>query len=170
MSDHFGRELFCCRESSLRLINSLKSSIGYNSQKICSWSRRHKTIPEITKKHLYQVTNNQPINCKFFKEFTNHRKNISRAVVFRCKVYSVRYKDHRWDPSTIWKTRYLQTHIEDFSLYLWKIKLAFLHNHRWSRIKIRVFWRIKVCYDLFNQLGILRNTMQFQISSRIESR
>ena len=54
---------------------------------------------------------------KVFKDFTNHRKKTNRAAVFSCRPFSniLKYRDHWWDLPTIWKTRLLQTHIEEFS-------------------------------------------------------
>ena len=43
----------CYNSSSPRPIKSSSSSIRYNSQKICSWSRRPKTILEIRKRPHY---------------------------------------------------------------------------------------------------------------------
>ena len=49
-----------CYSSSIpRPVKSPGNSIRYNCKKICSWSRRPKTIPEIRKKATYlQVINN----------------------------------------------------------------------------------------------------------------
>ena len=54
---------------------------------------------------------------KFFKGFTNHRKKTNRTVVFSSRPFPniLKYRDHQWDLSTIWKTRLFQTHIEEFS-------------------------------------------------------
>ena len=54
---------------------------------------------------------------KFFKDFTTQRKKTNRKVVF-CHIpfpNILKYMDHRWDLSTIWRTRFFQTHIEEFS-------------------------------------------------------
>ena len=58
------------------------------------------------------------INYKFFKDFTNHRKKANWTVVFSHRPLPniLKYRDHRFDlPITIWKTRFLQTHMEEFS-------------------------------------------------------
>ena len=50
--------------SSSRPVKSPNNSILY--QKICSWSRRPKTILEIRKKALFRQVINNPITEKFF--------------------------------------------------------------------------------------------------------
>ena len=59
---------------------------------------------------------NNPIICKFFKDFTNHKKKTNRSVVFSGRPFPkiLKYRDHGWDLPTIWYTRLLQTHIEEF--------------------------------------------------------
>ena len=59
---------------------------------------------------------NKPIICKFFKDFTNHKKKTNRSVVLRGRPFPkiLKYWDHGWDLPTIWNTRLLQTHIEEF--------------------------------------------------------
>ena len=77
----------CYSPGSPRPVKSSSNSIRYNCQKICSWSRRPKTILEIrTKATFFQVINN-PIIYKFFKDFTNPRMNTSRVVVFSCRPF-----------------------------------------------------------------------------------
>ena len=51
-----------------------------------SWSIRPKTILEIRKKATFYVIN-KPSTYKFFKDFTNHRKNTNRAVSFSCRPF-----------------------------------------------------------------------------------
>ena len=71
----------CYSSSSPRPVKSLSNSVRYNCKKICSRSRRPKTILDIRKKtRLLQVINN-PIIYKFFKDFTNQRKKTNRTVV-----------------------------------------------------------------------------------------
>ena len=65
----------------------------------------------------------------------------------------LKYREHRWNLSTPWKTRLFETHLEEFS-------------YRWTRC----FWSIKGRYDHCNHLGSYRNVMEFQVSSRKESR
>ena len=105
-------------------------------------------------------TNLNPIIYKLFKDFTNRRKKTNWAVAFSCRPSPniLKYKDHRWDLLTIWKTRPLQTQ-SSASIY---------ENHHWITIRTRYLWLIKVCYDLFNHLRSYRNIVQFQISSRRE--
>ena len=93
------------------------NSIRYNCEKISSLSRRPKTILEIRKKTTFlQVTNNAII-YNLFKDFTNHRKKTNRAVVFSSRPFSniLKYRDHRCNLPTIWKTRLLKTLVEEFS-------------------------------------------------------
>ena len=91
----------CHNSSSPRLVKSPSNSISYNCEKICSWSRRPKTIGV----------------SKSLKDFFNHRKKTSGPVVFSCRPfhYILKYRDHWWNLSTIWKTRLLKTLIEEFS-------------------------------------------------------
>ena len=46
---------------------------------------------------------------KFFEEFFNQRKKTNRVVVFSCRPFPnvLNYKDHWWNPPTIWKARLL---------------------------------------------------------------
>ena len=72
----------CYSSSSPRPVKSPSSSIRYNCEKICSWSRRPKTMLEIRKEATFLYVINNPIIYKFFKDFTNHKNNSNRAVVF----------------------------------------------------------------------------------------
>ena len=56
-----------------------------------------------------------PIIYKFLEDFTNNRKKTNRAVVFCCRLFTdiLKYRDHRCDLPKIWKTKLLQTNIED---------------------------------------------------------
>ena len=107
----------CCSSSSPRPVKSPSNSIRHNHQIICSWLRGPKTILEIRKKATFMLVINKPVIYKFFKDFTNHRKKSSRAVVFSCRPFPdiLKIKDYGWDLPTIWKTRILLTHIEEFS-------------------------------------------------------
>ena len=60
---------------------------------------------------------NNSFICKFFKDFTNHRKKTNRTVVFICRPFHniLKYRDRRWNLPAIWKTRLLQTVIDEFS-------------------------------------------------------
>ena len=117
----------------IEMPESPNNSIRHKFQKICSWSKRPKTMLEIRKKikFLLMINNSiiykffkdftnhkkNSIICKFFKDFTNHKKKTNMALVFSCRPFPniLQYRDHRWDYSTIWKTRLLQAHIEEFS-------------------------------------------------------
>ena len=103
--------------SSPRPIKCLRSYIQYNCQKVCSWSWRPEAILEIRKEATILEVINKPIIYKFFKGFTNRRKETNRAVVFSQRPLPsiLKYRDHRWNLPTIWKTRSLQKHMEGFS-------------------------------------------------------
>ena len=66
---------------------SPSNSIRYNCQKICSQSRRTKTIMEIRKKATFPQMMNNLIIYTFFKDFTNHRKKTNWVVVFSCRPF-----------------------------------------------------------------------------------
>ena len=93
--------------SSSSPIKSPSNSFRYNYEKICSRSTRPKTMREIRKNAIFlKVINKQPFIYKFLKDLTSHRKKTNRAVVFSHTLFPRN--------STIWKTRFLQTHIEEF--------------------------------------------------------
>ena len=54
---------------------------------------------------------------KFFKDFTNHRKKTNRVVVLSSRPFPniLKDRDHQRNLPTIWKTRLLETLIEEFS-------------------------------------------------------
>ena len=91
----------CCSWSSLWSVKIPYISVRYNCQKICSWSRKPKTILKIRKRPLVLFTS--------FSKTTNHRKKTNRAVVFSCRPFPdiLKYWDHWRDLPTIWKTRLL---------------------------------------------------------------
>ena len=68
--------------SSPRPVKSPSNSIRHNCQKICSWSRRPKTVLKIRKKATFLKVINNLIIYKLFKDFTNHRKKTNRVIVF----------------------------------------------------------------------------------------
>ena len=107
----------CSSLSSLNPIKSPSNSIRYNFQAISCWSRVPTAILEIRKKVTFLYVINKPIIYKFFKDFTNHRKMTNRTVVFSCRPFLdfLKYWDHGRDIPTIWKTRFFQKHIEEFS-------------------------------------------------------
>ena len=66
--------------SSLRLIKSPRNSMKCNWKKICSWSRRPKTILEMRKKAwLIEVISKSIVN-RFLKDFTNLWKKSKRVL------------------------------------------------------------------------------------------
>ena len=75
----------CYSLSSSRPVKSPSNSIRHNCHKICSQSRRPKTILEIRKKVTNLLMINNPNIYKFFKDFNNHRKKTNRAVRFSCR-------------------------------------------------------------------------------------
>ena len=76
----------CCSLSSPRHVKSSSNSISSNCQKICSWSRRPKTILGIWKKPHFSRCS---IRLWFtFQDFTNQRKKTNRALVFSCISFS----------------------------------------------------------------------------------
>ena len=112
----------CYSSSSTRPVKNLSSSERYDCQKFCSWSGRPKTILTIRKKVTFLEAIKNSIIYEFFKDFPNHRRTTNRAVVFNRTPSPniLKYRDHRWDLSIIWKTRFLQIHIEEFILYMYK--------------------------------------------------
>ena len=72
----------CYSSSSPKLVKGSSNSIRYNCYKICSWSRRLKTILEIKKRTHFSRWLTMLFIHKFFKDFTNHRKKTNRAIVF----------------------------------------------------------------------------------------
>ena len=104
--------------SSPRPVKSPSNCITYNCQKICSWSRRPKTILDWKSAKRPHVSKWSTILLftSFWKTFTNHRKNTNRAVVFGCRLFPKipKYRDHQLDLSITWKTRLLQTIIDEF--------------------------------------------------------
>ena len=124
----------------------------HNCQKISSWSRRPKTILEIRKKVTFLLVINNPIIYKFLKDFTNHRKKTSRAIVLSSKPFPniLKYRVHQWDLPAIWKERLFQTHISQ--LVCMKVQpQSSLHGHC-NTIGTRCLWWIKVSCDQFNHL------------------
>ena len=71
--------------SSPKSIKSTSNSIRCNCQKICSWSKRPKTVLEIKRAH-FSRWKTIPLFASFW-DFTNHRKKTNRAVVFSCRPF-----------------------------------------------------------------------------------
>ena len=95
--------------------SSPSNSIQNNCQKICTGSRRPKTILEIRKKPHFSRWSTILLLISFSKNVTNHRKKTNRKVVFNSRPLPniLKYRDHWWDLPTIWKIRLFQTHIEE---------------------------------------------------------
>ena len=69
-------------------VKTLSNAVRKNCLKICSWLRRPKTILKITKKATFLLVINNPIICKFFRDFTDHRKKTNRVVVLSCRPFT----------------------------------------------------------------------------------
>ena len=80
-----------------------------------------------------------------------HGKKTNMAVVFsRGPLTQVlKYRGHRWCHPTIWKTSFLQTHIEEFNKHAEKFRLTVLRSNYWNTIKARCIWWTKVSYKIF---------------------
>ena len=70
----------CHSSSSPRPVERPSNSIRYNCQKICTWSRRTKTILEIRKKAAVLHMINNPIIYTFYKDFTR----VSSRILGQC--------------------------------------------------------------------------------------
>ena len=121
--------------------------IRYNCKKTCSWTRRPKIVLEIRKKVTFSRSEQEVHFYKLFKIFTSHRKKTNRV-----------------------EEKFSQTHIEEFGYYVQKLKLTALQSHHLDTIRSRHFWRTTVGYGLFNYFRSYQNIMQFQFSSRRQSR
>ena len=88
----------CYHLSSPRRITSASNPIRYNCNKICSCSRRPKTILEIKIEVTFLKVIMKHIIIYYFSY--GHFPNI------------LKYSDHQWNLSTIWNTKFLQTDIE----------------------------------------------------------
>ena len=85
--------------SSPRPVISPSNSTRDNYEKICSWLRRPKIILEIRKKGHISPGGHQSYYLQVFKDFTYHRKETNRVVVFTCRPSPniLKYRDHQWD-------------------------------------------------------------------------
>ena len=117
------RYIKCHSSSSPRPIKSPSNSIRCGCQKISSWSRRCENILDIRQKATFKAINQVTSKPKFmfFKDITNQKTN-TRQKTNRVVVLShtplpsiLKYSDYRCNLPAAWKTRFLQTHIEDFS-------------------------------------------------------
>ena len=72
----------CYSSSSSRPVKSPSNSIIRKCQKICSRSRRPKTILESRKKATFLQVIENPFIYKFIKDVTNHRKETNSAIVY----------------------------------------------------------------------------------------
>ena len=106
-----------------------------------------KIVLGIRKKITFSQSEQEVYFYKLFKIFTSHRKKTNRV-----------------------EEKFSQTHIEEFGYYVQKIKLTALQSHHLDTIRSRHFWRTTVGYGLFNYFRSYQNIMQFQFSSRMQSR
>ena len=91
-------------------------------EKSCSWLGWHETVIGIRKEATFLKMINKPIIYNFFKYFTNHKYKTTRAAVFSGKLLP-KILDHTWNLPAIWKARFLQAHIEEFSRYVESMKV-----------------------------------------------
>ena len=124
---------------------------------------------------------NNSIIYKFFKDFTNHRKNTNRAVVFSRRPFPniLKYRDHQWDLPTIWKTRLYGTRlygvkpkrVREWKKDLEKIKVTQARRQRlegggrnWNDEELEddlVHW----IYEKRNMLHVSRNMIMWKAKS-----
>ena len=105
----------CQSLSSPKPIKSLAILSDATCQKVCSWSGEPEIILEIRKEATFLEVINKPILCKFFKDFTNHKKKTNLSPnILKCS-------NHRWGLRIIWKTRLnrygKQTGVDEFRRY-----------------------------------------------------
>ena len=135
-------------------IKSPSGSIRNNCQKIFSWS----WSPETFRSSVFYQEDLKPywksktatflegwislLFASFLKDFVDHRKKTKRTVIFSCRPLDniLEDRDRRWNIQTIWKTRFLETHFEDFIKVVWKFWLTVLQNHGWNKIRTRYLW------------------------------
>ena len=121
---HINCSIINCSSSS-RTIKSSFNSTRYNCQKICSTRRPEAILKTRKKATIFKKISKSPI-YQCIEDFTYHRKKINRAIVFSCSPFPsvLKYRNHRWDiHSTVWKTRFLQKHVNKFSWNVWKLKV-----------------------------------------------
>ena len=144
----------CCSSRKSRPIKSPSGSIRNNCEKIFSWS----WSPETFRSSVFYQEDLKPywksktatflegwislLFASFLKDFVDHRKKTKRTVIFSCRPLDniLEDRDRRWNIQTIWKTRFLETHFEDFIKVVWKFWLTVLQNHRWNKIRTKCLW------------------------------
>ena len=85
---------------------------------------------ENQEKKMFLEVIDRLIICKFFKDFTNHGKETVRTLLFSCRPHpnTFTYRNLKSDFPTTWRIRFIETYIERFSYYVWKLRLTFLQN------------------------------------------
>ena len=118
----------CHSSSSPRPVKSSSNSIRYNCDKICSWSRRPKTMLEIRKKTYFSRWSTILLFTSFSKTLlTTERRLTGRwFLALYLSPNILKCWDHWWNVPTIWKTRLLKTLIKEFSYYERKFRLTVL--------------------------------------------
>ena len=117
---------------------------------------------------------NNPIIYKFFKDFTNHKKKTNRLALLSCRPFLniLKYRDQRWALPIIWKTRLLQTHIDEFS-YMYERSGSQLRATTGIKSGTDAFGKSRFVVTFWAILGVTEMcfaVMQFHISSRRENR
>ena len=93
---HFMNYLFETWRSP-RPVKNHSNSIRYSS---LLRLRRLKTILEIEERPYFSRVINNPVIYRFFKDFTNYRKETTRAVVsYKPFPNILKYRDHLWNLS-----------------------------------------------------------------------
>ena len=82
-----------------------RSAVDQEVQKPYWQSEQKTTFLEVINKNTYRL----------FKDFTNRRKT-NRVIVLSCRYLTgiLKHKNDTRNLAAIWKTRFLQTHIEEF--------------------------------------------------------
>ena len=115
---------------------------------------------------------NKPTIYKFFKGFTNHKKNTNRTVVFSCTTLSkiLKHRDQRSCLPTIQKTRSLQVYIDHLH-HLHHLSLPIHHSsvpnfltYNWITFCCFVCTTLKFLIILFTGYQIFYIKQSFSIT------
>ena len=108
--------------------------------------------------------------------FTNFSKTLStteRRLTTRLTIdlsNILKMQGPQMKPSTILENKIPSDTYSRVLLVCMKVQAHCHLEPPWDTVRTRCLWRIKLGYDLFNQLGSYRNIMQIQISSRWDNR
>ena len=140
------------------------------------WKQRRisETKLEIIKNPFFSNWSTNLLIKGFPKIFLKTKKT-NGAVVFSYRPLPniLKYTYHRQHFPKIWKMKFFQTHIENISKRLKKAHwFTIIQSHYWYKTWVICLKEINSSFfvTFFNHLGIYRTLMQFQISSRIESK